>query len=73
MKLIANFQMGGCGNCNHRRIAPAAYWASWADVLPTLAQRVPGYGTWFMQRMTDLAILARAKRLMDSDVHVVRR
>ena len=34
-------RLGGCGLKCAARTAPAAYWAAWADVLPTLQQRFP--------------------------------
>ena len=34
-------RMGGLGLRSAQRLAPAAYWASWADALPMLQQRLP--------------------------------
>ena len=34
-------RLGGCGLRCASRTAPAAYWAAWADVLPTLRERFP--------------------------------
>ena len=40
-------RMGGLGLRDNCRILPAAYWSSWADVLPTLCKRMPWYSAWF--------------------------
>ena len=34
-------RLGGLGFRSARRMAPAAYWASWADCLSMLSQRLP--------------------------------
>ena len=41
---IATLQMrlGGLGLRSARRTSPAAYWASWADALHMISQRLPG-------------------------------
>lgn len=47
-------RLGGLGLYAAARLAPAAYWASWADALPVLRQRVPALA----ERLT--AILSTA-------------
>ena len=37
-------RLGGCGLRDSARVAPAAYWASWADTLPVLIARYPDIG-----------------------------
>ena len=44
-------RLGGIGLRSSGRIAPCAYWASWADCLPVLSARVPGFDAAFRQRM----------------------
>ena len=36
--------LGGLGLSSAVRTAPAAYWAAWADALPVLGERAPGFG-----------------------------
>ena len=44
-------RMGGLGLRDHGKILAAAYWSSWADVLPLLCKRMPWYGDWFLSEM----------------------
>ena len=39
-----HMRLGGFGLRDSIRVAPAAYWASWADTLPVLMKRYPGIG-----------------------------
>ena len=34
-------RLGGLGLRSNARMAPAAYWASWADALPMIVERIP--------------------------------
>ena len=42
---------GGLGLRDSVRTSPAAYWASWADVLPKLCQRFPGLNNLVVARL----------------------
>jgi hypothetical protein len=53
LELPARF--GGNGLRSSTRIAPCAYWASWADSLPVLAQRIPTFASNFRSSMVALA------------------
>ena len=53
--------MGGLGLRSAARIAPAAYWAAWADALPMIKSRLPQYaGEW-------IAMLSEAELLYEND------
>ena len=45
-------RMGGLGLRSAARMAPAAYWASWADALPTIQLRQPGAAAELLHRFT---------------------
>ena len=47
-------RLGGMGLRSARRTSHAAYWASWADVLPELIQRFPDTGNQILHRLTDI-------------------
>ena len=47
-------RFGGSGLRNSSRVAPCAYYASWADVLPALTARFPGYDEWFIRQMDNI-------------------
>ena len=49
-------RMGGLGLRSALRMAPAAFWASWADALPMLQQRLPE----LTRQVLHVAILAQA-------------
>jgi len=44
---------GGLGLQSASFLAPAAYWASWADVLPTLRKRMPQFLPMFMSAINE--------------------
>ena len=48
---------GGLGLRSSELIAPAAHWAAWADILPTIASRRPA---WIETVLTELERTARA-------------
>ena len=45
-------RMGGLGLQSAVRMAPAAFWASWADALPMIATRLPQTATSIVHRLT---------------------
>ena len=51
---------GGIGLSSALGSRSSAYWASWADVLPSLHERVPDFSACFMPAMIRLAIDAHA-------------
>ena len=46
-------RLGGCGLRSSTRTAPAAYWAAWADVLPTLQKRFPRLATEYVAALRE--------------------
>ena len=50
-------RLAGCGLRNAVRTAPAAYWASWADALPSLVSRCPSVGPMAMLQLCYLQTL----------------
>ena len=44
-------RLGGLGLRSATRVAPAAFWASWADALPMLSQRLPALTDEIMQSL----------------------
>ena len=44
-------RLGGLGLRSATRMAPAAFWASWADALPMLSQRLPALTDEIMQSL----------------------
>ena len=44
-------RLGGLGLRTATRMAPAAFWASWADALPMLSQRLPALTDQIMQSL----------------------
>ena len=46
-------RMGGLGFRSAVRMAPAAFWASWAHALPTIATRLPQAATSIVHRLTN--------------------
>ena len=61
--------MGGLGLRSAVRCADAAYWASWADALPTINERTPAIANLVVQTMddgsTDTSCLAELKEAAD--------
>ena len=55
---------GGLGLRSSTLLSPAAYWAAWADMLPTLAERVPDLAEQVLQELESggsrIASLAQA-------------
>ena len=44
-------RLGGLGLRSARRMAPAALWASWADAMPMLSERLPNLTDQVKSRM----------------------
>ena len=42
---------GGLGLRSSALLSPAAYWAAWADILPTMAERVPDLAERIVQEL----------------------
>ena len=61
--------MGGLGLRSAVQCADAAYWASWADVLPMINERTPAIANLVVQTMddgsTDTSCLAELKEAAD--------
>ena len=49
-------RLGGLGLQSAEQMSQAAYWASWADVLPSLHARVPRFWPIFMRNMVALGV-----------------
>ena len=45
-------RLGGLGLRSATRMAPAAYWASWADAFPMISARLPSLGEEILEAMT---------------------
>ena len=46
-------RLGGLGLRSARRVAPAAYWASWADCLAMLSKRLPDVTAHIMENLVN--------------------
>ena len=61
---------GGLGLRSSALLSPAAYWAAWADMLPTLAERVPDLAEQVLQELESggsrIASLAQAAAAEDA-------
>ena len=72
-------RLGGLGLRSAKRMAPAAYWASWADALSMLSERLPHIADLVVDQMADgapldgcLGELCKATEILDRSGFVGR-
>ena len=71
-------RMGGLGLCSASRMAPSAYWASWADSFPMIQDRLPGIADMVARQLESeepvgcLASLQHASEVLDRSGFVGR-